>query len=149
MHTFKLHIQEAFKSKRFKQNISSDMVKKIIEGNVDISDQNLKSILDVQDYSSYGVVGDFDCSCNLLNNLEGAPRTVEGAFYCIGSKLESLEGAPQVVGGGFMCSFNLLTSLEGAPKEVGGHFICKSNIHKFTEREVRAVCNVHGRVVTG
>ena len=48
--------------------------------------------------------------------------------------------------GDFDCHDNRLTSLEGAPRRVGGDFNCRSNPVKFTEEQVRAVCNV-GRYV--
>jgi len=47
----------------------------------------------------------------------------------------------------FDCSNNLLTSLSGAPKSVGGHFNCTNNAVKFTEAQVRAVCDVSGKVI--
>lgn len=50
------------------------------------------------------------------------------------------------VNGSFDCSSNQLTSLEGAPKEVGGDFYCQDNPVKFTEEQVRAVCDVKGNV---
>jgi hypothetical protein len=53
---------------------------------------------------------------------------------------------PKYVGGNFFCQCNNLTSLQGAPKHVGGHFYCYDNEKKFTEEEVRAVCDVKGNV---
>jgi len=71
--------------------------------------------------------GSFDCSCNKLTSLVGAPSSVGGNFSCSRNKLTSLEGAPSSVGGGFLCSDNKLTSLVGAPSSVGGYFSCSSN----------------------
>ena len=71
---------------------------------------------------------------------------VKGYFSCYNNQLTSLEGSPAEVGGDFSCSYNQLTSLEGAPTEVGGDFYCKNNKVKFTEEDVRKVCNVKGRV---
>ena len=51
------------------------------------------------------------------------------------------------VGGNFNCSYNELTSLEFAPKSVGRDFVCHNNPGKFTEEQVRAVCNVKGRII--
>ena len=93
------------------------------------------------------VSGRFDCSVVKLTTLEGAPKEVGGNFYCSGNELTNLEGAPEKVGLGFMCHHNKLTSLEGAPKEVGGNFDCSYNTRRFTEEEVRAVCDVKGRVI--
>ena len=53
---------------------------------------------------------------------------------------------PKYVGGDFNCHENKLTSLQYAPKYIGGNFYCHNNIKKFTEEEVRAVCDVKGRV---
>ena len=50
------------------------------------------------------------------------------------------------VNGSFFCSHNQLTSLQGAPKSVDGNFYCGSNPIKFTEEQVRSVCDVRGTV---
>jgi hypothetical protein len=47
------------------------------------------------------------------------------------------------VGRDFNCQYNPLESLEGCPKEVGRNFIHSST---FSEDEIRAVCNVKGKV---
>jgi hypothetical protein len=52
------------------------------------------------------------------------------------------------VSGWFSCANNQLTSLEGAPKEVSGSFYCYNNKVKFTEAQVKAVCNVKGFIHT-
>ena len=67
-------------------------------------------------------------------------------FDCSGNELTSLEGSPKTVGRDFFCSGNELTSLEGSPKTVGRDFYCYGNKKKFTEKEVRKVCNVKGMV---
>ena len=73
------------------------------------------------------VLGEFTCSNNDLQSLEGAPQYVGGEFYCNHSNLQSLEGAPQYVSGYFNCSNNNLKSLEGAPQYVGGSFYCNDS----------------------
>ena len=50
------------------------------------------------------------------------------------------------VSGHFVCGHNKLTSLDGAPTYVGGSFNCRYNPVKFTEEQVRAVCDVDGRI---
>jgi hypothetical protein len=76
----------------------------------------------------FGVVtGDFLCSDNYLQTLEGAPQTVGGDFTCSNNSLQTLEGAPQTVGGKFDCCYNSLQTLEGAPQTVGGDFYCEEN----------------------
>jgi len=92
------------------------------------------------------VDGGFYCSYNKLTSLSGAPHHVNGNFNCGGNKLKSLSGAPQHVGGDFDCSFNNLKSLSGAPQHVDGGFYCNNNAVKFTEAQVRAVCDVSGKI---
>ena len=79
---------------------------------------------------------------------EQVPRLnkVDGYFRCENNNLTSLQGAPKYVGGSFYCNDNKLTSLQYAPKYVGGDFWCNNNKKKFTEEEVRAVCNVKGNI---
>ena len=72
--------------------------------------------------------------------------TVNGWFNCSLNSLTSLENCPKIVNGNFYCSWNKLTSLKGAPQKVDRHFICHSNDVKFTEEQVRAVCDVKGTV---
>jgi len=92
------------------------------------------------------VGGNFFCGTNNLTSLENCPKTVGGSFYCEHNKLTSLQCDHITVGGDFYCSFNKLTSLVGAPKSVGEDFICHSNNVKFTEQDVRAVCDLKGTV---
>ncbi len=94
------------------------------------------------------VKGNFSCSHNKLTSLEGSPTRVDGEYRCVDNKLTSLVGGPEYVGATFFCMYNKLTSLEGAPKEVGGSFRCgdQTNGHRFTEADVRAVCNVKGKI---
>jgi hypothetical protein len=95
--------------------------------------------------------GTFDCSYNDLNTLEGAPTSVGGSFDCSNNKLTSLEGAPTRVKN-FYCSYNKLESLDGLIRDdgvrlsVGGGFWCNNNKVKFTKKQVRAVCDVKGKI---
>ena len=72
--------------------------------------------------------------------------TVDGSFYCGNNHLTTLENCPKTVNGVFGCSSNKLISLEGAPKFVGENFMCRFNSVKFTEEQVRAVCEVKGHI---
>ena len=72
--------------------------------------------------------------------------TVDGDFYCGNNNLTSLENCPKTVNGVFGCSSNKLISLEGAPKFVGENFMCRFNPGKFTEKDIRAVCDVKGYI---
>lgn len=70
----------------------------------------------------------FDCSHNLLIDLEHGPEVVEGDYDCSYNKLISLKGAPETIKGKFDCGQNSqLTSLKGGPKEVGS-FMCNGPI---------------------
>jgi len=119
-------------------------VKNGSKGDLDLSDLNLTKLPEILKDISVG--RDFFCGTNNLTSLENCPKTVGGSFYCGHNKLTSLDGAPETVGGSFYCSFNNLTSLTGAPKFVGGVFSCGFNEIKFTEQQVRAVCNVKGDI---
>ena len=90
--------------------------------------------------------GSFDCGYNRLDSLVGAPTSVGRDFLCNDNKLTSLVGAPTSVGLGFYCNNNKLTSLVGSPTSVGGDFLCDNNAVKFTEKQVRAVCDVKGNI---
>jgi hypothetical protein len=79
-------------------------------------------------------------------NFQVEIKEVGGDFSCDYNNLSSLEGAPEKVGGDFYCSHNNLSSLEGCPKYVGGDFNIRNNTKEFTEEDVRAVCNVKGKV---
>ena len=98
------------------------MAKKII-GNVDLSDLYLKQLPEI------------------LKDV-----SINGHFFCSNNNLTSLDGAPNTVGEDFYCGDNKLTSLTGAPKTVGGHFYCNDNPGKFTVKQVRAICDVKGKV---
>jgi hypothetical protein len=81
--------------------------------------------------------------------LTNSPRYIRGDFYCSYNHFTSLVGAPKYVGGNFYCNHTKLQSLDGAPKYVDGDFICHNNPVKFTDQQVRAVCEVGGRVNKG
>lgn len=66
------------------------------------------------------VMGNFNCSYNLLSSLAGAPSNVEGNFNC---------------------SHNLLTSLEGAPRKIGGVLCCNNNAVPFRELYAARMCS--------
>jgi hypothetical protein len=119
-------------------------VKNGSKGDLDLSDLKLTVLPDILKDISVG--GYFGCSINDLTSLVGAPKFVGGTFNCGNNELTSLEFAPTSVGRNFDCSHNELTSLEFAPKTVGGFFDCRYNLVKFTEKQVRAVCNVKGDV---
>jgi hypothetical protein len=73
-----------------------------VDGNVNLRSMELKKI----PLKFGSVSGNFDCSHNELNGLEGAPNRVGGNFYCAFNKLISLEGGPKEVVGEFWCIGN-------------------------------------------
>lgn len=88
-----------------------------------------------------------------LTSLEGAPTEIPGNFNAYGCGLKDLRGAPAIVRLSFSVGENPLESLEGCPKVVGGDFICypkgsekDRSLQTFTEEQIRAVCDVRGRV---
>lgn len=98
-------------------------MKKIIEGDVEVTSLDLKKLLDLSDVE---VKGDFDCRDNNLNSLEGAPHTVVN-FSCSYNPLINLEGSPHIVRGRFLCRENGLTSLKGSPLTIETNFTCSTN----------------------
>ena len=70
---------------------------------------------------------------------------VEG-FFCSGNRLESLKGCPIYVKNNFICVNKTKISLEDCPSYVGGNFLCCSSRTKFTELEIRNLCEVIGKI---
>jgi hypothetical protein len=114
------------------------------KGNLSLSDLKLTKLPDILKDITVG--GSFYCTFNNLTSLENCPKTIGRDFYCDNNLLTTLAGAPTSVGRNFICSGNNLTSLAGDPKTVGGFFDCRGNPVRFTEEQVRAVCNVKGEV---
>ena len=112
---------------------------------LELSNMNLTELPEILKDITVG--GHFFCHNNKLTSLINAPKSVDGVFLCSNNKLTSLKGSSVSVGIiNFDCSFNNLTSLAGAPKTVGGDFSCGFNDIKFTEEQVRAVCDVKGKI---
>jgi hypothetical protein len=123
-----------------------------IGGSFDCSNNKLKFLTN----APTSVKTDFNCTYNLLNTLAGltgAPSSVGGTFFCMRTNLKSLVGAPTSVKN-FYCCYNKLTSLDGLIRDDGvrmsvvGNFHCYDNSVKFTEKQVRAVCDVKGDIYT-
>ena len=114
------------------------------KGDLNLSGRNLTKLPDILTDISVG--GDFYCNNNRLTSLVGAPKRIYGYFECGENNLTSLIGAPEYVGGNFNCGQNKLTSLEGCPKYVGGDFFCRNNGVQFSEKQIRAVCDVKGSI---
>ena len=136
----------------------------IVDGDVFLGD-NFKKKIPIPFYSVRGdfnaqgcglltlqgspkIVGaSFNCMANSLTSLEYSPKHVGFNFYATYNKLESLRGCTEKIGGSFEISADNLTSLQYAPKEVLGDFFIFQNDNRFSEDDVRKVCNVHGKVV--
>jgi len=145
-----------------KNNIEDFKNIKVIIGNVRIHEITYLSGLDIDEVTGFfycsnnsltslegsptTVNGGFYCSNNKLNSLEGGPTIAKGSYYCFINNITSLEGAPATFNGYFDCNTNKLTSLEGAPTTINGWFDCSNNTKKFTEKEVREVIDVKGKV---
>ena len=95
-----------------------------INGDFSMYGKGMKNFLGID---FHRVTGNFNCSENLLTNLEGCPEYVGGSFECSYNEITSLEGAPSYVGKDFDCMSNKLTSLEGCPEEIEGTFSCEEN----------------------
>ena len=115
-------------------------------GTVEVINKNITAL--TNGLFEWGEVGwDFYChGCTSLKDLKGAPKKVMLSFLCYGcTSLKSLKGVPKELGWSFSCiGCTSLKSLEGAPKEVGINFYCEKCGEKFTEEDVRAVCDVIG-----
>ena len=127
------------------ERMIKDYIRNGSKGDLNLRSMNLTVLPEI--LKDISVAGSFYCGNNKLTSLINAPKTVGGNFYCNFNKLTSLQGAPKTVGGDFVCDFNKLTSLDGAPKSVGGYFYCTSNTVEFTVEQVRALCDVKGRVI--
>ena len=140
-------------------------MRKIIEGDVNLKHLHLTELFNL---SKVEVTGDFDCSRNTFSILRGSPHTVGGNYFCHDNILTSLKGGPHTVGRVFDCSNNKLTNLIGAPKTIhlslvcdgndltslegistfigGGFFIDKKLKDKFSEKYIRNLCTIKGKV---
>lgn len=68
-------------------------------------------------------------------------------FIVTGCNLEILTGFPRIINGELIISDNKIMSLKGCPEYVKGDFaINRNQKDKFTEEEIRKVCEVGGRV---
>ena len=92
--------------------------------------------------------GSFDCSNNLLFNLDGSPEIVKFNFSCGNNDINSLKGGPKIVERDFSCVNNQLTSLEGCPEVIGGGLYCSNNkitsfegLPEFFEQKIIAINN--------
>ena len=118
-----MEIHNLCKKYHIKNYTINDDMSISVNGSVDLSYKNLKSI----PIKFKEVGGDFYCNVNQLTSLKGCPETVGGGFSCGNNQLTSLKYCPETVGGNFICNNSQLTSLEYCPETVGGYFYCNNN----------------------
>ena len=115
-------------------------------------EQEIKSWCDEMEIENYTINSegeiDVDGGVYLIhNNFKELPYKFGRVcgFFDMGNNpnLISLKNCPDYVGDYFSCSYCLqLDSLEGCPKEVDAKFYCSFCKRKFTEEEVRSLCEV-------
>ena len=95
------------------------------------------------------VDGSVDLYDKDLSELPYKFGRVNGYFSLRNCKnLISLKNCSSYVRRNFSCSrCTKLDSLEGCPKEVGGDFYCRKCKREFTEKEVKALCEVKGDII--
>lgn len=84
---------------------------------VRLHDNKLKHILVKFNH----IKGAFNCSDNILIDLQGAPEIVESYFHCANNRLNNLKNCPKYVHGHFYCDNNDIEHLEFLPENIGGH----------------------------
>ena len=103
----------------------------------------------INDKGEIDVNGNVDLRCNDFKELSYKFGKVTG-YFDIGEnkKLTSLKNCPNFVGDYFSCSFcPQLDSPKGCPKEVGRSFYCNDCKKNFTEKEVKTLCKVIGKII--
>ena len=81
----------------------------VINGDLKLNNMCLKKLPDL---SNVIVKGTFDCHCNPITSLKGAPKEVGGNFNCCNcNKLTSAKGLPEYIGGKLHCDNHLRSSV--------------------------------------
>jgi hypothetical protein len=70
----------------------------------------------------------------------------QGDFIIRDNRLLSMSGCPKIVHGDFAVNGNKLTNLFGSPTQVDGYYFIQNNDVKFTEEQIRKICNIGGKV---
>lgn len=118
--TPKERIESILKKYNIKNYVINDDLTVDVNGDIDFRGADLKRFP-----VKFGkIIGNFNCSNNQLETLNGGPNKVSENFYCYNNNLTSLQGSPREVGENFWCVKNKFTSLQGSPREVGGDFAC-------------------------
>lgn len=143
---FPVEIKEVFGNfKCYDENLTSlEGCPELVTGDFDVFMNNLKNLIGCPKK----VGGNFSCSDNKLKSFEGAPKKANKSFSCQNNKLINFFCCPERIEEDFICYHNNFQSLEGCPKFVGGNlYFYKSFDEKFfIESDIRAVCDVKGKV---
>ncbi len=125
----------------------------ICKGNkIDFTEEDVRSVCNVggQVITELDPVSnEFDEFSEIFDQLD-SEKTPDG--WVVNGDLDlsklKMQVLPKIksVSGNFYCWDNELESLEGAPEFVGGDFDCSDNPGRFTEEDVRAICEVVGEV---
>lgn len=118
-HVFAVKLIKAQYANKIRVNVHKQVC---VADDVDISNRGLLSLSDLH----WDIVeGHFNCSSNLLLDLQGCPFLIEGDFDCSNNNLISLVGGPSKVIGNYDCSGNGLRDLKGLASFVDGNFSCE------------------------
>ena len=103
----------------------------------------------INDKGEIDVDGDVDLASRYFKELPYKFGVVKGYFNLDGcEKLISIKNCPNEICGYFSCSnCPQLDSLEGCPKKVKTHFYCYDCKKNFTEKEVKTLCKVTGKII--
>ncbi len=113
-----------------------------VEGDVDLSDMNLKKL----PLKFNNVSGSFWVTNNELETLEGSPQWVGGDYFVYGNNLKNLEGGPKVVIGEYSAQSNNINSTDGFPIEVGDFDISYNpDIKDISQKDIEV--NIRGKFI--
>ena len=109
---------------------------------------NLKGVPISQDYLEWIFLGDLSYHNLSVLELWGKIKILEVKVNLDLSNnyITSLKGLPKTIRGNLYLSENKITSLKGLPKTIGGNLNLGDNPGKFTEEQVRSICNVKGNI---
>jgi len=91
--------------------------------------------------------GTLDASNSGLITFAKGPAKVLGSYIVSGCNINSFKGAPKKIMGDFDVSNNKIKDLKECPAYVDGDFNLKGNPGKFTEEDIKEVCDVKGKIV--
>jgi len=82
----------------------------------------------------------------LANKYSNYTLDVIGNVYIFNRGYKEMPIQFGEVTGDFKCYNNKLTSLKNFPIEVGGKIDCSGNLKKFSEKDIKKICNVKGEI---